>query len=445
MNRSAPPPSVSSFPVNLTGGLVYILTIILLRVFAPDMDMLLATLAVLAAGIIPVLAGELLVLRVHKRPRARLQQPRPPQNGRVMVKMAGYLAAIVMAGGIYLLLPEYGRAFYDPFKVFAVLVAAVMLVCGWIYIDFTDRRLPQPEDGLYHFGLIVCGKWRDCDYPAAANFARSVLLRVFFLPVMYVYLFYYVGMFLTEDPLTSAQKLSQIPADAALPQSGIFAFLLIGYLVFAAMDVLFGTMGYLAVFRPLDSDIRSVEPTVVGWVVCLLCYFPFWEIYFIEFIGREFYSNPAWYVWFADNAVLLTVWGTLAILAMIAESLTTMSFGIRFSNLTYRGLISDGPFRLTKHPQYIAKMLNRFLFFVPFLSMTGMANAGLQCAIFGMIASIYYLRARTEENHLSRYPEYVEYARWIDENGLFRFMGNIHPALKFNPQRAQAGKLLPIG
>lgn len=442
--HAAPPPSASSFLVNLVGGVCYILAIVSLRLYAPDMDSLIATLVVLAAGIAPVLIGELFILRVQHRPRARLNPPGPSDNRRVMVKMAGFMSAIALSGAIYLFFPEYGRNFYAPFMTFAPLLAVMMVVGGWLYIDYTDRRLPQPEDGLYHFGLLVCGNWRACDSAAAGSLIRSVLLRVFFLPVMYVYLAYYIDMLLSEDILASARKLSEIPLDAHLPQGGFFSFLLVTYLIFAAMDVLFATIGYLAVFRPLDTDIRSVEPTITGWVVCLLCYFPFWEVFLINLIGREFYSNPAFYVWFADHVLVLMVWGTLVILAMIAESCTTMSFGLRFSNLTYRGLMSSGPFRLTKHPQYVSKMLNRFLFYVPFLSMTGMANAGVQCAVFLVIVSIYYLRARTEENHLSRYPEYVEYARWIDEHGLFRFIGRIHPSLKFNAERAQAGKLLPV-
>jgi isoprenylcysteine carboxyl methyltransferase (ICMT) family protein YpbQ len=427
----------------MAGGVSYILAILLLRTFAPDIDFLVATLIVIAAAVIPVLAGEIFILRVHKRPRALLGPPAPPDNHRVLIKMAGYIAALAFAGGLYLFLPEYNRAYYAPFMAFAPLLAALLLVGGWIYIDYTDRRLPQPEDGLYHLGLLVCGRVHECDIKSAGTMARSVLLRVYFLPVMYVCMSQYIALLLADDTIASARSMSQIPADAVLPVAGLFSALLVAYMIFAAMDVLFATIGYLASFRPLDADIRSVEATFIGWVSCLVCYFPFWELIMVKAFAHEFYSNPAWYVWFADNTVLLGVWGALVILAMIAESSTTMCFGLRFSNLTYRGLLSSGPFRLTKHPQYIAKLLNRFLFFVPFLSLTGIAGATTQCAVFLLIVFIYYIRARTEENHLSRYPEYVEYAQWIDDNGLFRFVGKIHPALKFDAERARAGKLLP--
>ncbi len=38
-----------------------------------------------------------------------------------------------------------------------------------------------------------------------------------------------------------------------------------------------------------------------------------------------------------------------------------------------------------------------------------------------MLNAIYYLRAKTEERHLSLDPVYVQYARWIDAHGIFRW------------------------
>jgi hypothetical protein len=47
------------------------------------------------------------------------------------------------------------------------------------------------------------------------------------------------------------------------------------------------------------------------------------------------------------------------------------------------------------------------------------------CLLLLAVNGIYVLRAWTEERHLSRDPEYVAYARWIDENGLFRFLRHL--------------------
>lgn len=56
---------------------------------------------------------------------------------------------------------------------------------------------------------------------------------------------------------------------------------------------------------------------------------------------------------------------------------------------------------------------------------------------------IYFLRARTEENHLSNYPEYEEYANWINEHGLFSWVGRKFPFLRYDPERAnQSGSVV---
>ena len=44
---------------------------------------------------------------------------------------------------------------------------------------------------------------------------------------------------------------------------------------------------------------------------------------------------------------------------------------------------------------------------------------------------IYYARAKTEENHLSHYPEYVEYALEMNEKSIFAPLTKILPFLKY--------------
>ncbi|HYD37253.1 MAG TPA: protein-S-isoprenylcysteine methyltransferase, partial [Allosphingosinicella sp.] len=46
--------------------------------------------------------------------------------------------------------------------------------------------------------------------------------------------------------------------------------------------------------------------------------------------------------------------------------------------------------------------------------------------IMGVVAGVYYWRARTEERHLSADPAYRDYAAWMERNGplprLLRFL-----------------------
>lgn len=440
------PPSASNFYINLSGGVTFILMLILARVFFPDADTLYVTLAGLAAALVPIILGELLIIKVHKRERVNWQsKAAPPDRQRVRRKLAGYYASLLIAGLCYFLLPEYNDEYYTAFRIFFLMILIPATISGWLFIEETDRHLPALHDNLWHFGTLVCGKWSQADKRAAFNHLKSVFLRVYFVPVVLIYSVKYIDLVMRKDILESAQALAGMNHIVDLPASGLFSFLLLTYLLFASIDVLFATIGYLVTTRVLDSDIRSVDSSVIGWVSCLFCYYPFWELIAVQLMFHDFYNNPAWYEWLAGNRPLFIIWGILTITAMTAESLTTLSFGVRFSNLTYRGLMSAGPFKFTKHPQYVSKLANRFLFFMPFLSPGGPIGALHGCLLYGGICFVYYIRARTEENHLCRYPEYVEYARWIDENGLFRFIGKLYPCLRFNPERAQKARLFPIG
>lgn len=97
---------------------------------------------------------------------------------------------------------------------------------------------------------------------------------------------------------------------------------------------------------------------------------------------------------------------------------STAAFGLRFSNLTHRGIISDGPYRWSKHPAYICKNLSWWMISVPFIGGAGWEQALQSCLLLGGVNLIYFLRARTEERHLSRDPVYREYAAFIAEQGL---------------------------
>jgi hypothetical protein len=55
---------------------------------------------------------------------------------------------------------------------------------------------------------------------------------------------------------------------------------------------------------------------------------------------------------------------------------------------------------------------------MPFLSSNGWEFAVKGCLLLGIVNAIYFVRARTEERHLSQDPVYAAYARWIAEHGL---------------------------
>jgi hypothetical protein len=81
---------------------------------------------------------------------------------------------------------------------------------------------------------------------------------------------------------------------------------------------------------------------------------------------------------------------------------------------------------------------------IPFIPAQGWDEAARQSLALTGISLIYWLRARTEERHLSRDPVYVEYALWIERNGIFRWLGQAIPFLRYRPP-VHTDMIVPAG
>jgi protein-S-isoprenylcysteine O-methyltransferase Ste14 len=123
--------------------------------------------------------------------------------------------------------------------------------------------------------------------------------------------------------------------------------------------------------------------------------------------------------------VLYALWGSLILVLVVIYVWATIAFGARFSNLTHRGIITSGPYRYTKHPAYLAKNLSWWLVSMPFMFGVSPLTSLRCCVLLLMLNGVYYLRAKTEERHLSLDPDYRRYAQWIDQHGLLRGISGI--------------------
>lgn len=208
------------------------------------------------------------------------------------------------------------------------------------------------------------------------------------------------------------------------------------YLVIFTIDIGYAAAGYMMTFKLFDTHIRSAEPTALGWLVTVICYSPFWNILFYN----HYLTYNDGYYWghlTASYPALQVIWGSSILILILIYSSASVSFGLRFSNLTYRGLISNGVYRFSKHPAYIAKNLSWWLISVPFFSQAGWDEALSHSLMLLGLNFIYFLRVRTEENHLSNYPEYVRYAEWMNQHGIMRWMTRAFPALAYDAKRAK--------
>ena len=133
------------------------------------------------------------------------------------------------------------------------------------------------------------------------------------------------------------------------------------------IDLLLATVGYAMSFRVIDTHIRTAEPTLLGWVVALFCYPPFFNL----FDSSTSATAARFGSWLRAHQTLRWVWaaGILALISIYV--LATVAFGVRFSNLTHRGILTNGPYRFTKHPAYVSKNISWWMVSVPFLVTDG--------------------------------------------------------------------------
>ena len=177
----------------------------------------------------------------------------------------------------------------------------------------------------------------------------------------------------------------------------IFPFLLI--LIFL-IDTLWFSFGYAFEAGFLKNTIRSVEPTILGWVVALICYPPFNEM-FVRYV--DWYSNE--YIIFF-NTPLTFVMRIIIIFFFLIYLSATFALGTKCSNLTNRGIVSRGPYAIIRHPAYISKNLAWWLTIIPIVSLPAILSMGAW-------SLIYHLRTITEERHLSQDPDYIEYKKKV--------------------------------
>jgi len=225
---------------------------------------------------------------------------------------------------------------------------------------------------------------------------RSLLVKFFFIPVMTVFLVNNAKAF--ED-----RCVNLLTAPWVLDT--VFAGNLFGVLYewLFLLDVNLALIGYVCCFRIFDSHIRSADPALAGWVVALACYPPFNSNLTGLYIPHN--SNiQTWSAVFADMPWLYYPIGTAILFLLSVYLFATIAFGLRFSNLTHRGVICQGPYRWIRHPAYAAKNLSWWLISLPLLHGLG------DCIRLLLLNGIYALRSLSEEKHLGSDPAYRQYA-----------------------------------
>lgn len=367
--------------------------------------------ALLAMGLagIAMAAWSVIVEKVHRRPSTGIDWSRRRPLRAVIelstTKLVGLWITWLLIGALYGL----GRWYWDGQYLFAMRVigiaAAPLVILSVPYVLWLDRHLVEPRDHAWHFGAMLMGRegWEPDE---VKRHWRAWIIKGFFSAFM-------ISILPPGFAAVVDVDLATLTGDPV--RIGVLLFELL-----FVIDVQIGTVGYLLTLRPLDAHIRSGNPFLAGWLAALICYPPFVHAFMGQggVIQYE-YQTAGWGYWMAGHETVLWLWaGWLALLTAI-YAWATVAFGIRFSNLTYRGVLTNGPYRFTRHPAYLSKNLFWWFSAMPFLVTTGSLVEAIRNTVFlACVSGIYFWRAKTEEAHLlAEDAKYREYHAWMAVNG----------------------------
>ncbi len=383
--------------------------------------------AVLFSGV-PMVLYSIFVDKVHRRPSTGIDWNKPRPVGDVLdlsiTKLAGLWATWGIIALVYCIARYYWRGQYLFSMEVLGAFATPLFVLSIPYVVWLDRVLVNPRDGAWHFGAMLIGR-EPFDLDEIKHHWRAWIVKGFFCAFMISILPPGFRGIVTLD-------LAAIAGNPVMIATWLTELLFV-------IDVQIAMVGYLVTMKPLDAQIRTANPYLGGWVAALMCYPPF--ILMSEGGPLNYHTNTGdWAMWFEGHTALLWAWGALLVLLTAIYSWATVAFGLRFSNLTYRGVLTNGPYAFTRHPAYVSKNLFWWCATMPFIATSGsLVDAVRNTALLALVSLVYYWRAKTEEKHLlGEDPKYAAYSAWMLRNAwITRSLSKLGQALFARRLQAQ--------
>ncbi len=329
-----------------------------------------------------------------------------PASGPAIARNYAAAASLILLGyACYATVPyvtEVTRVYYDgvipaaSWPDLRIVAVAYLLLLPLYYATFSDDHTVKCR--RFWQGLLALPCRRPTPVEAVAF--RAIAVKAIFLPLMVV-------LFRLQ-----AHEFTKC-TEAYLSYGRFFPY---GYSAiyhgFFVVDVLVFGVGYGIEHPRLRNEIRSVEPTLLGWCAALLCYPPLvWLT--SNALGWFSFELPQ----FRLPALQLTA-AVAMLLGVGVYTWASLALGLRASNLTNRGIVTTGPYRWMRHPAYVAKNISWWIGATPLLLTLAFTNRwGLVTVFLGTAgwSAIYVLRAFTEERHLGSDPDYQAYrsrVRW---------------------------------
>lgn len=209
-------------------------------------------------------------------------------------------------------------------------------------------------------------------------------------------------------------------SDASYNSFNIRDFYNVAVSAIFSIDVGLAWCGYVVSTRWIKNTNISVEPSTLGWLTALICYPPFQSFH------GFYFTMPSETGFFSiSSSWVVAILAVMSIASYAVYMSSTLVFGLRFSNLTHRGIITTGCYRFIRHPAYASKNFSWWCVMLPYVIWNAFAKESFSALtpIFALtlMSVIYYLRARTEEKHLMKDPVYLEYCEKVK----YRFIPGI--------------------
>lgn len=321
---------------------------------------------------------------------------------------------------------EYGyerqAEFYQVWFRFLDSIWNIVIIAGLPYIvlssaltESTTKENPRLFALLSLLAKIVLRRQHQIDSAekiAALAQLRCLILRLIFLPLAAV-LFsqHFVVLVQSIDQIGSRIASSSTAADythAAFNRDFVKTSMALILCIIAAL----ASCGYMLSSRWLNNHFRSVDPSLLGWTVCLLNFPPF------TLAVTWFFKGPMEHGFLSlDSQILISFLALIFVGAFTISLCASLCFGSRYANLSHRGIICNGPYAWVRHPDYAAMNIAWWCTGIPFILLIMNKNgfaAGATLFIGLCLNSVvYYLRAITEEKHLLRDPDYENYCKKV--------------------------------
>ncbi|RYY77813.1 MAG: DUF1295 domain-containing protein [Moraxellaceae bacterium] len=336
-----------------------------------------------------ILAGTIFLILCYFLTKLKMSKISSNRSNYVVAKYKAYSYVLII--GVTILwssiASQLGAGFSD-YTIDILIFSPAIILSLCVYTVWIDRYIVEPKDEYYYFGIYLSqGNLKKIFENKL--FILSILLKAQFLPFMYVITLGGIERILYIDNYFSLKNISM----------NLF---ILGIM----FDVLIAFCGYFFTSKVFGHKIIDVDKNLLGWIFCLMCYPPF---YILLQEAYSIFEHPVPRNWIDHselfNGVIMLIQG----ISWFIYWWATLEFGLKFSNLTWRGLVDTGPYKYFRHPAYLFKNLYWWLSLIPILFIAVPEQRFKLFFGLFLVSFVYYCRAKCEEKHLKQFPEYKKY------------------------------------